>query len=153
MRAIQIAGMITILCVANAAVADTVFRSVDENGQVVYSDRPAAGSEQEAIELAIRRSNTREPETKKTPDDYIAEAASLRENQTAERATDEQAVNAQVVQQRASNCTAAKGRAQKYTTNHRLYKPKANGEREYLSSDELDAARAEAARTVDEWCS
>lgn len=152
-RAIQIASMFIILGVANAALADTVFRSVDDNGQVVYSDRPAGSGSQEAIELAIQRSNTSEPETKKTPDEYIAEAASLRESQTAGRAAEEQAINEQVAQQRATNCTAAKNRQQKYTTTHRLYKPKENGEREYLSSDELDAARAEAARTVDEWCS
>jgi hypothetical protein len=154
-RAIQIASMFTILCVANAAVADTVFRYLDENGLVVYSDRPAAYGEQETIEIAIQHSNTRapEPEKKKTPDEYIAEAASLRESQTAERAAEEQVINAQVAEQRSTNCTAAKNRQEKYSTNHRLYKPKSNGEREYLSSDELDAARAEAARTVDEWCS
>jgi hypothetical protein len=42
---------------------------------------------------------------------------------------------------------------EKYDTAHKLYKPLPNGERQYLTDQEMDAARAEARKTVDEWCS
>jgi hypothetical protein len=37
-------------------------------------------------------------------------------------------------------------------TSRRLYREGEDGERDYLSDDELDNARAEAEKSVNEWC-
>lgn len=153
MRAISIASLCAIAFAANGAFADTVFKSVDESGQVIYSDRPSVGGQNESLEIDIRRSNAQTVVVKKSADEQIAAAAAIRENHEAEDAASEAQMAAEVAERRQSNCTAAKSRQEKYVTNRKLYKPLANGEREYLSDDELDAARADAARTVEEWCS
>ncbi len=51
-----------------------------------------------------------------------------------------------------ANCEQAKAAYETYYNAPRLYKPTADGGREYLSSEETDALRAKAKASVDEWC-
>jgi hypothetical protein len=51
-----------------------------------------------------------------------------------------------------ANCEQAKQAYETYYNAPRLYKPTADGGREYLSSEETDALRAKAKASVDEWC-
>jgi hypothetical protein len=46
----------------------------------------------------------------------------------------------------------AKDRLSRYSEAHRLYRPGPDGEREYLTSEEIDAERAEAISSVGKWC-
>ena len=152
-RAMKLAGMVAIAMATNVVCADTVFRSVDENGQVIYSDRPNTELPNEAVYLSIQRSNTSQIAAKKSSDEEIAAAAKIREDQEAGDVAEQEELQAKVAAERQTNCERAKTRQEKYNTNRKLYRPQANGEREYLSDDEIDAARAEAASTVAEWCS
>ena len=40
-----------------------------------------------------------------------------------------------------------------YNQAQKLYKPGPNGDRIYLTDEELDAERADAQRVMEEWCS
>ena len=152
MKLTQIAVLAAISMTVTTVVADTVYQSVDENGNPIYADRPMDGYE-ETVELDIRSTNYDAVEQEKQSAAELANAAKIREGYEAEDAATAAQRQATVAEQRAANCTAAKQRAEKYNTNRKLYKPLADGGREYLSADELDAARADAARTADEWCS
>ena len=55
-------------------------------------------------------------------------------------------------QRRAENCEIARDRAQRFAVSHRIYRTLPDGEREYLSSEEIDEARARADADVQEWC-
>jgi len=153
MKIVGMSALLLVTLVTSYAVADNVYKSVDENGNLSFSDRPIDGTWEETIELDIRATNVRELEQGQQRDAELRKAASIREAQEAEDVADEAADRATVAAQRASNCKAAKARENKYNTNRKLYKPMPDGGREYLSSDEIDAARADAARSVDEWCS
>jgi hypothetical protein len=153
MKIIQIVVIASMTLTATAVVADTVYRSVDDNGTPIYSDRPSADGYEDTVELNITETDYSAVEQQKQSAAELAKAAKVREGYEAEDAAAAAQTQATVTEQRASNCAAAQKRAEKYNTNRKLYKPLPDGGREYLSADELDAARAEAARTADEWCS
>ena len=58
-----------------------------------------------------------------------------------------------VLAEREAFCAAAKDRMAKYGSAQRLYKPGPDGERIYLTDEELDVERANASRAVDQSCS
>ena len=66
----------------------------------------------------------------------------------AEEAAEQEAVN----EQRAENCEKAREIQRKYEENNRLYTTNSEGERDYLSSKELDKRRKKAADAVKVWC-
>jgi hypothetical protein len=141
---------VTSACLALAltipAVAGEIYRSVDENGVTVYTDRPPYPGAQ-PISIHSR------------PTDLAAvaeeQARLLGEDDPnlvppppAERARDPQAEAAQ----RAEQCRLARERAQTYATSQRLYEPLPDGGRRYLTDEELDRARDEAQQAVARFC-
>lgn len=134
-----------LLLVAAAPVAAAdVYKSVAEDGTVVYSDRPQAGAQLVDVNAPYigggpqpRPSLTADEE----PEEQAQPAAGEDEPSAAERA-----------ETRAQNCELARERRETYMTSHRLYRNTESGEREYLSSAEIDEARAQAAADVEQWC-
>lgn len=138
---------------AGAAEDGTVYLWVDPDGTPHYQDRPPDGAPAKELSLRYRLSDPAALQAATQRKAELADAAAVREGQQAEDAASEQAAQAQVKRQREANCQQARERLAKYETAHRLYKPGPDGERQYLTDEQTDAARAEARRTVDEWCS
>jgi hypothetical protein len=126
------------------AMAD-IYRSVDENGQVVYSDRPSSDAERITVSAAPAgapaAAGASAGDGEQTDGDSTVFAEVPREPTPEELAAD-----------RARNCDYARQMLESYTTSHRLYRQGADGEREYLSAEEIDAARARAQSNVAAWC-
>ena len=80
-------------------------------------------------------------------------AGEIREGLEAEANAAADADRQKVLAEREANCKASRDRVAKYSTAMRLYRPGPNGERVYLTSEELDVERADAQRAVDQWCS
>jgi hypothetical protein len=127
-----------------------VYRSVDADGTVSYSDRPV-GENSETVTITTQRPATAPPrgiasaatDTQATAADPTDELISeeQREPTPEERAAE-----------RERNCGIARGRLERYINSRRLYRTAADGERAYLSDEEIDEARARAAADVEEWC-
>lgn len=142
---------------AFAAEQGSVYQWVDDDGTPHYQDRPPEDSEAAQVtrELSLRY--------RLTDADAVAaaartkaelgDAAQLRKEQQAEDRKADADQREQVKNEREQGCIQARERLEKYATAHRLYRPGADGERHYLSDEEIDVARAEARRVVDEWCS
>lgn len=145
-------SLLVLTAVTSLANADSVYRAVDSDGHPIYSDRPLEGY-QETFELDIRHSSAEAIRKQQAANAEAQKIAGIRESQDQQIADEVANNDAAIAAQNAANCAAAKQRAEKYNTSRKLYKPLPNGEREYLSDAELDAARAEAANTVAEWCS
>lgn len=151
------AGLIVTGAFVTAAIAaeeGAVYQWVDKDGTPHYQDRPPEDMETSARELSLRYRLT-DGEQLAAASKSKAEAddvAQLREQQQAEDRTSEDADREQVRSEREEGCAKARERLQKYETAHRLYKPGPDGQRNYLTDEEIDAARLEARRTVDEWC-
>lgn len=149
-------AVIGLCTVATAADEGVVYLWVDKDGTPHYEDRPPENAEalKDAKELnlrfkltdahAVAAENERKAE--------LSDAAKIRESQQAEDKSAEEQDRAQVASEREKGCNEAKARLQKYDTAHRLYRPGPDGQRIYLSDEEIDAARADARKTVDQWC-
>ncbi len=121
-----------------------VYRYVDEDGNVAYTDRPV-GQNAESIVITTTApvlpppvAAAPQPEVE-TPEETVQRER--REPTPEERAAD-----------RAANCTIARERNERYAISRRLFRELPDGEREYLSDAEIDEARARAAADVEEWC-
>lgn len=135
-----------LLLTAVPLAADEVYKSTDANGNVVYSDRPQPGAETVDVQAPYLGGGPapREPLIPEEPGSDEAgseEASGEPEPSAQERA-----------ELRAQNCETAQERQERYMTSRRLYRTTPDGEREYLSSEEIDEARAQAAADVEEWC-
>lgn len=149
--------MLGILAIAQGfalnVTAQTVYKSVDDQGIITYTDRPSLDYSLEVVAgLDIDRTNSRSivSQNEEAGKQRAAEntANQIRKDQDIEKA----ALQANVKEERTANCELANQRLSKYSEAHRLYRDKGDGEREYLTDTELDTARTKAARSVDEWC-
>jgi hypothetical protein len=81
-------------------------------------------------------------------------AADKAEADAAKKAADARKAQEMTAEDRAKRCVEARQRYESYMNARRLYEPgAAEGERRYLDSAEIDAARASAKQAMDELCS
>jgi hypothetical protein len=126
-----------------------VYRSINANGVVVYSDRP----EGDLVERVVVRTSTPSSaqRTRRAADD----AEDAAENSAAAATGAEiprEATPEEIASDRARNCQIAREKAAAFSTAHRLFRNGPNGEREYLSDVELQEARTKADSDVASWC-
>ena len=149
--------MLVMLAIAQSfalnVTAQTVYKTVDDQGTVIYTDRPTVNHPAEIVaglDIALTDSGAITGQNDEARKQHAAEytAQQIRQNQDAEKAV----LQAKTNEERAANCEVANQRLTKYSEAHRLYRQTPDGEREYLNDDELDSARTKAARSVDEWC-
>ncbi len=137
--------LILICCVCltlSAANASEVYRWVDENGVVHYSDRPVVEA---AERVAVR--TPRAPEAPPAPPTGDVPAGSDAQGKLfAEPDPD------QVDAQRSANCEAARARLAQLERAPRLYREGPEGERQFLADEEIELLRDEARELVDAWC-
>jgi hypothetical protein len=126
--------------------AAEVYRSQDGDGKVVYSDRPAQGSERVYVATPRISSTPRQPVTSAPTPAESSQPEVLGGQIRVERTA------AEIAAEKERNCVAARERADRYSTSQRLYRTLPNGEREYLSDAELSEARAKADADVVNWC-
>jgi len=165
MRIIQLAGngfaVLSSLLIVGLSVgsvsAQTVYKSVDGEGNVSFTDRPPLQQEigdkpLDVMAVEIQRSDREliAANRKSTQSDARANgvAADIRANHEAEDAAEQ----AEKDELHAKNCTLAKERLTKYSQARRLYREGDDGERSYLSEQEIDTERANAVRAIDQWC-
>jgi len=146
---IRISVLIVLAAMAGAPAA-AVFRWVDADGQVHYSDTPVRDAER--IEIESRPTDPERVRAREEQAAALRAERQLRASQQTEDAAAQASDAERVAAERAANCASARQRLANYETAHRLYRPLADGEREYLSDEELDTARAEARLSVEEWC-
>jgi hypothetical protein len=127
-----------------------IYRSIDANGVVVYSDRP----EGEGIERIVIRTGT--PSAGTSTRSAASDNNNAAANSTAAAAPvaeiPREATPAEIAADRARNCQIARDKATAFSTAHRLFRNGANGERVYLSDVELQEARTKADSDVASWC-
>jgi hypothetical protein len=143
----QIAAVLAGLLVAGAAVAGDVYVTKDAQGRPIYTDTPQTipakrvdvhvqGTDQSAA--AQQRSS----ETK--PDQASSNAQAQQPG--AKQAAEDTAAD------RAKRCTDARQRYQSVMDARRLYEEGPSGERTYLTSEQIDQARANAKQVMDQFC-
>jgi hypothetical protein len=157
-RARVLAGAGAALLVAAGAysppAAANVYEWKDAQNQVHYTDRPPPPG---ATLVSIRPSYSalKRPTGESSGNSESPRPAAPR---AAEPGADSrpQSIRTQVQQdvanKRAEQCQQAQERYKKYIESRRLFREGANGERVYLSDQELEEARVNAKREVDATC-
>jgi len=123
-----------------------LYKYVDKNGKTVYSDQPPANvdSQQLHVNTGVSSSTGKSAVTRDKDLDKGREEA----RDKAKKAETE-ANNAKVAEQR---CAQAQADYRTYQDGGKLFKYNKDGEREFLSDDEIEAKRKSSKADMDEAC-
>ena len=135
------------LAVAPAAMAQ-LYKSVDKNGRVIYTDQPPANADAKVINIPKSVTDAPAPSKSYVAQDKESEKKKKDANEKAAKAGDP----AKKAQEDQARCAQARSAYQMYSDGGRLLKNNAKGEREYLSDAEIESERARSKREMDEAC-
>ncbi|MCG8435414.1 MAG: DUF4124 domain-containing protein [Gammaproteobacteria bacterium] len=144
MHYIRVIFLIAASTLALSVSYGAVYRWVDEDGKVHYSDKPVENAEQVTV---------RAPESAGTNEERAERQAeqlklySTKRQQAAEKRQQEREAR----KQRAADCERARERAEKLTYTRRLYDVDESGNRVYVDEEE-EQRRQEAQQEVSEYC-
>lgn len=151
-RSILFTFSLCLLASAAAAQSAPVYKWVDDNGVTHYGSQPPSGSNFKATGVRANKTNKQALQARMSSDADMRAAEQTRKDFEKEEAANAESTRQEVEKERTANCEKAREQLETYDTSPRLYRPLPNGDREYLSDDELDAERANARRQVREWC-
>lgn len=135
---------------AGEAGAD-VYKYRDDNGNVLYTDKPRT-LPAERLNVQSQRTDVVAVEARQQAErERWQEATRASESSNAQR-TDRKEAAELSAKDKAERCAQARERYDTYMNSQRLYQQDASGERRYLTSEELDAARAAAKTSMDTLC-
>ncbi len=147
-----ISALMLAALVAGGSLANEVYRWVDKDGNVHYSDRPPEEGRVDVMDMP------------KSPPPSAGQTAAVTEareteltqwehaQQSARKRAEEEAAQESEETLRAENCEKARVRLASYSTARRVYEELEGGGRRYLTDGELSAAREGAQEAVDKWC-
>jgi hypothetical protein len=143
--------MAALLVIGASADAGEVYKEKDAKGNAVYTDRPEALP---AEKLNVKTQQTDTVEAKKRYDAEMRGYASSGTPPAGQDATAGAAKSADLSpDDKAKRCKDARDRYQQYMGAQRMYEPGAKeGERRFLSDAEIESARANAKKVMDEFC-
>jgi hypothetical protein len=130
-----------------------VYKWIDAQGKLQYGDRPPDGVHAEVVELLGTHVARAAAARESSP---ASSSASSSSRASAPGAPDDanlkKSVEGDVEQTREKQCADAQDHYKKLIEGRRLYKSGANGERQYLTSEEIDSERLNAKRDLDAIC-
>ena len=146
----RVAALMGLMAVSLGASAD-VYKWVDTQGRVHYSDRPdVEGAERVAV--VSHRSNAATISERTEAESTQRQQAAAQEAEQQREQASTKAVQQDLAKTRESQCKEAKEQYRVAIESHKLYRVGKDGEREYLTSAEIDEARMNARRAMDETC-
>jgi hypothetical protein len=144
---------------AAIATAETVYKWIDASGQVHYTDLPPqqAGAKllgvyEQEVGLIPEEGSDQDDYTDNGGDD-TSEPASEPPPEPPVSAETMAAMQDDVARTKVEQCKQAQARYKLYIESRRLFREAPGGKREYLTDQELTAARAQAKQAVSEYCS
>lgn len=144
--------LVVALLLSAGAQAGDVYVTRDAKGNVVYTDVPQTIP---AEKIGIASASTDPAAVQKRYSDQMKQYA---QDDAAESKANAQQASAQKASElsaedRAKRCTDARQRYETLMNSWRLYEQGPDGQRRYLTSEEIDAARASAKQSMDLFCS
>jgi hypothetical protein len=127
-----------------------VYKWTDAQGKLQYGDRPPDGVHAEVVQLLGTHATT--ARNASTAPAQAPPAARVAANPTAKDAQDKQSVDQDVANTRDKQCSEAQDRYKKLIEGRRLYKAGPAGERQFMTSEEIDTERLNAKRDIDDIC-
>jgi hypothetical protein len=141
--------MLSLLTLSAPVLAADVYRSVDAQGHVQYSDQPSPGSVR--VSVSGTRASTAANAAPRASTNALAKSSEQIHDQLTQQAA-KQALDKDVAQSRAEQCKKAQDHYQQTIDAHRLFRIGKDGEREYLTDAEIDQTRLDARLDVESTC-
>ncbi len=148
-------GMISLvtllLAAASTMAAQEMYRWVDANGEVHYSDQPPPPEVKEY--RSMTRSGTAGGASYEAQgeEDSLAEKEAGFQRRRAQEAEDEARAE-KVEAERVKNCDLARGQYNTISAGGRISRRNSAGEVEYLTDEQIAAETDQAQAEVDKWC-
>lgn len=130
---------------AGIARADIIYQWTDEHGEVHYTDQWVPGAK------IIRTTAAHAPAPAASAMQGIQNESNAASH-VVKQQEDAQAVQQDVARARAMRCARDKAEYQKLVDSRRIFTTDKNGERQYLSDADADAARLKARQAMDADC-
>jgi len=140
--------LFSVLLAWSAIASATVYKWANAKGEVQYGDTPPVGVHATIVHLL----GANAPNSPATPANnsnsaFVAQALAQTKAQR-----EQQAVDADVAAARRKQCTQAQQHYEELVNGRHMYTQGPDGKRHYLSSAEIDSARLEAKKQVDQLC-
>jgi|SRR5882757_3619838 hypothetical protein len=132
----------------SAMASAVVYKWTDAQGKVQYGDRPPDGVHAQVVEGL--GTHTSAP-TARAASSSTSSTSTSTANAASDAAT-KQAVDQDVAATREKQCTDAQARYKSLIEGRRLFKTGPDGERQYLTADQIDSERINAKRDIDTTC-
>jgi hypothetical protein len=132
-----------------------VYKWIDAQGKLQYGDRPPDGVHAQIVEgLGNHGSRSEQARAPAAPAPAASSqpARSAPQTKSAQDDSVKKAVDDDVAQVKEKQCADAQARYKGLIEGRKLYKAGADGERQYLTSEEIDAERVNAKRELDTLC-
>ena len=140
--------MVAIALALSPAAMAQLYKSVDKDGRVIYTDQPPASGNAKTIN--IPKSVTDAPAASKS---YVAQD---KENEKKKKEAGEKAAKAGDPAKKAADdqarCAQARSAYQMYADGGRIFKTDEKGERVFLSDAEIESSRSKSRREMEEAC-
>lgn len=139
------------LMLGSAAMADTIYKWTDEEGNVHYEDRPTGSANAERMAISYRRTDAGsvqqrvQAHTESTAARNEARAAAAEETKVAEAKAAEAAENAK-------RCESYRATLQTLANSRRVYREEADGNRVYLDEQAQQETRQRLEDRIAEHC-
>lgn len=149
MRAIVVLS--ALVATVSVAAAGEIYVTRDAQGKPVYTDRPQA-IPAERLKMRSASSDPAEVQSRYAEQMKQYSAADEARAEAAASAAETKKGAALSGEDRAKRCADSRQRYEALMTSYRLYEETPGGERRYFDSAEIDAARADAKKVMDEFC-
>jgi hypothetical protein len=142
---------VTVLALLSGWAHADVYKYTDDKGHIQYTDKPQT-LPAERLNVQSRRTDTVEIAKREEEEKKRADSQNKTKQQTQTQGQDQKQAAELSATDKEDRCAKARERFDNYTVSRRLYEVGENGERRYLSSEEIDTARASAKVAMDELC-
>jgi hypothetical protein len=149
-KSLLLLTLTTATLAAGTAAAD-VYKYKDEKGNIHYTDKPPE-LPAERLNVKSQRTDVVAVQERSQAEQQQSTAASQQRDQARAQAADQKAAAELSAKDKAERCAKARERYDQYMNSQKLYEKGEDGERRYLSSEELDAARTSAKTSMDVLC-
>jgi hypothetical protein len=140
-------GVLSAGLAASGAGAEDIWKWVDPQGQVQYSDHWSPGA------VLIKTDHPRTSDATPSSDDQTQlDASNRRIDDDLSREDAQRAVQKDEATKRAAQCKQAKDNYQRVIEARKIYKEDKNGDRSYLTDDEAEKARVQARMDMQSAC-
>jgi hypothetical protein len=128
-----------------------VYKFKDDKGNVLYTDKPST-LPAERLNIQSQKTDVVAVQAREQVEQQRQSSSDKTTTQNSQQRADNAQATEMTAKDKAERCTKARERYDVYMNSQKLYEQAPNGDRRYLSSDELVSAREQAKRSMDAMC-